>query len=559
MAIRTVKLPSGRTATGEPGFEKVDAPPSKQQQIADFNARIGRSPTDATGIRFSSAGLIDTSGVDRSAVTRTTVTRPIAEAPQAFTQDDATRIREETRQRQQAIIDRIDMETRRLLREQSGRQEELEGRARGLNVASGLIGGTFGAARAAKTEEFGRQEREQIQNQQAIKVQAALGAIDELAEANIREERTLLGAERESFFAEQEKRITRANELLTILGSQEVDFDAFKDQDPERYQTFLNAGLSDLEIEMRLREANPSTTNDELEFKELKSGVVGFFNKRTGAFKEIEIEGGLDVGEELKVVDGVPYASFTNETGNIELRKIKGFEAKPEKAEKPDFTEAKFIRDLRQEATKIGEDHTEVVRQLNQMEAGLTQAKNVKEGLGTVTTDPVSGELTFTGQSLNAPSQAILVTFQKILDPTSVVRESEYARSEAGTSLSQRIEGRISTWVRGGANVTVKELEEVVVLAREFVRLSANSLQGKLEPIRAQVTDLNLDPSQIFGEVAGTTGTTGTAGEIETTPTPLEQIAIPQFQSPQGDTLEFPNGLEPEEIQQLIEAGYIRL
>src|SRR3990167_5308599 len=41
-----------------------------------------------------------------------------------------------------------------------------------------------------------------------------------------------------------------------------------------------------------------------------------------------------------------------------------------------------------------------------------------------------------------AGSQGVLVTFQKILDPTSVVRESEYARSSAGLSLLGRMEGQ---------------------------------------------------------------------------------------------------------------------
>ena len=44
----------------------------------------------------------------------------------------------------------------------------------------------------------------------------------------------------------------------------------------------------------------------------------------------------------------------------------------------------------------------------------------------------------------NAASQAVLVTFQKILDPTSVVRESEYARTFDGQAILDRMQ-RIRT------------------------------------------------------------------------------------------------------------------
>ena len=62
-------------------------------------------------------------------------------------------------------------------------------------------------------------------------------------------------------------------------------------------------------------------------------------------------------------------------------------------------------------------------------------------------------------------AQAILVTFQKILDPTSVVRESEYMRSAAGQSLMNRVEGALEQLARGGAGVPLPELEKFARLA----------------------------------------------------------------------------------------------
>lgn len=72
-----------------------------------------------------------------------------------------------------------------------------------------------------------------------------------------------------------------------------------------------------------------------------------------------------------------------------------------------------------------------------------------------------------------AGSQAVLVTFQKILDPTSVVRESEYARSAAGQAVLSRIQGFAERLAQGGAGVPLEELERFAALADQFVKASA--------------------------------------------------------------------------------------
>lgn len=72
------------------------------------------------------------------------------------------------------------------------------------------------------------------------------------------------------------------------------------------------------------------------------------------------------------------------------------------------------------------------------------------------------------GKSINASSQGVLVSFQKLLDPTSVVRESEYARSGQGLDLIGRLEGKAQQIVAGGAGVSAKDLNEFVELGEIF-------------------------------------------------------------------------------------------
>lgn len=63
--------------------------------------------------------------------------------------------------------------------------------------------------------------------------------------------------------------------------------------------------------------------------------------------------------------------------------------------------------------------------------------------------------------------QVVLVTFQKILDPPSVVRESEFMRSSAGQALMARVQGAYERLVSGGAGMKAEELQKFADLARE--------------------------------------------------------------------------------------------
>lgn len=72
------------------------------------------------------------------------------------------------------------------------------------------------------------------------------------------------------------------------------------------------------------------------------------------------------------------------------------------------------------------------------------------------------------GKSINAASQGVLVSFQKLLDPGSVVRESEYARSGEGLAFLDRIAGKWEQFKAGGAGVTAEGLQEFNDLAQLF-------------------------------------------------------------------------------------------
>lgn len=99
-------------------------------------------------------------------------------------------------------------------------------------------------------------------------------------------------------------------------------------------------------------------------------------------------------------------------------------------------------------------------------------------------------------------AQMVLVTFQKILDPPSVVRESEFMRSAAGQSLMNRVKGAAERLTQGGAGVTTPELQKFATLAREAAsaQRTAANLDGVKKRIGGIADRYNIPGELIFEE-----------------------------------------------------------
>ena len=136
-------------------------------------------------------------------------------------------------------------------------------------------------------------------------------------------------------------------------------------------------------------------------------------------------------------------------------------------------------RTLRSEWNKLTQNWRTMKGQVATMEAGLDAARR--------------GDMA-------AGAQAILVTFQKILDPTSVVRESEYARSAEGQSAMNRLRGFADRMARGGVGVPFAELERFHALGKEMVAKAAAELPKVREQFDQNAIEYGLNPRLIIAE-----------------------------------------------------------
>jgi hypothetical protein len=141
--------------------------------------------------------------------------------------------------------------------------------------------------------------------------------------------------------------------------------------------------------------------------------------------------------------------------------------------------EANVINRLSTQWNKAVAPVVELDRQLKLMDAGLAEARK---------------------GNLSQGAQVVLVTFQKILDPPSVVRESEYMRSAAGQALVTRIKGAVERLTKGGAGVPVDELEKFADLARQAALAQASGYSGAVKERIGKTADRFKIPRELVFE-----------------------------------------------------------
>lgn len=82
-------------------------------------------------------------------------------------------------------------------------------------------------------------------------------------------------------------------------------------------------------------------------------------------------------------------------------------------------------------------------------------------------------------KSFVAVDQTLITLFNKITDPESVVRESEYARTASDQSLINFIKGKAIKQIRGGAGLTNTERTALVNMAQKFMELNGARFNEK--------------------------------------------------------------------------------
>ena len=261
----------------------------------------------------------------------------------------------------------------------------------------------------------------------------------------------------------------------------------------------------DMELQERTRAADERGAANRQKSNTL--GVLRMAGEgvRSGAINPRTRQGLQDLGGmQLEAGDERGIETLTQETPeDIAARKAE--ERKTEREEwkfRQDYDENQIrTRPVREQPTRTemtpGQSFAATRQLRSEFNRETTAAREVTSQLGIMEEALKAAE----GGNMAAGSQGVLVTFQKILDPNSVVRESEYARSASGQSLLSRIEGAYTKLAAGGAGIPISELRQFVTLGRTFAQRQQQAAAEVRAQIDATAKDYGIDPARVTRDI----------------------------------------------------------
>jgi len=96
--------------------------------------------------------------------------------------------------------------------------------------------------------------------------------------------------------------------------------------------------------------------------------------------------------------------------------------------------------------------------------------------------------------------QALITLYNKILDPTSVVRESEYARTETGQAKMEQLKGMYAKFKQGGTGLTDREREALIKSANLLWSASREGASAVIDDYRTTLSGTDVDFGRIVGD-----------------------------------------------------------
>lgn len=106
-----------------------------------------------------------------------------------------------------------------------------------------------------------------------------------------------------------------------------------------------------------------------------------------------------------------------------------------------------------------------------------------------------------TTKSRIASDQALGVLFQKLLDPTSVVRESEYARTPEGAGIMSRIKSVLPRLARGGLGISNEDRKELYEMAEALLVVAKEQMNKHIANYTGFAQSYDVDPKLVLGNL----------------------------------------------------------
>lgn len=183
-------------------------------------------------------------------------------------------------------------------------------------------------------------------------------------------------------------------------------------------------------------------------------------------------------------------------------RRIEEAGAKREGTER--LAQGRAASDLRKQfyGNPVVKDYNDVAGKYKIMEQALTESR--------------------TSKNLAAVDQALITLFNKMTDPQSVVRESEYARTPGDLALMNRIKGKAEKIMKGGAGLTADDRNALVTMGKKFYGVYQSRYLEKEDEYRGYAELQGVNPDLVIRPLSKTKGGPAPAAERNNNPLNLK-------------------------------------
>ena len=143
------------------------------------------------------------------------------------------------------------------------------------------------------------------------------------------------------------------------------------------------------------------------------------------------------------------------------------------------FAGPKYAGDLRKEFNALPEvkDYKETSRKHATMKKAFDTAK--------------------TTENFVAIDQALITLFNKMTDPQSVVRESEYLRTATDLAIFHRIKGKVSKIAKGGAGLSMDDRRALMEMGDKFMDAYSDTYLRSARQYRGFAMEALIDPENV--------------------------------------------------------------
>lgn len=429
---------------------------------------------------------------------------------------DETAVRENVRKSMQTEIDAINSVTADLLaREDQAGQARLD-KVRAININSGLGGSNFGSSRDIEQRKLNEQSRGAIQNQQDLLIQNVTSRIDKTAREEIQAKKAeaLGNAEAYSTFLKGKREEVRSD--LSAMAKAGMSLD---DLDEQRRNYLLKRGFDDPVLgELWYESQKPKASKIDYKAEKAADGKILLYgvDPATGQLKTQRVNFDMPEGYEPTYVDGQMYFKnsqtgdlipapmddtlYTQDYKNYLLSKKEGYGGNFEQWQ---TTDANRKRSVSNTTINYGGLSKEEFNRINAISDDVRQDPDIKNFIEI--RDGYERVQTGSQQNNAQGDLALLFGYMKLLDPTSVVRETEFANAQAAMGYAQRILNIPAQFLRG-ERLTDEGRAQFAASAKELYRRKEQSYKKAVDYYQGRAEKAGIDPSQVLRDFGTTVG-----------------------------------------------------